>query len=321
MKKLFNAYLKRYVLFLYLFLLLFICIKKYHTFTVLQTNCNKNENIIRLNKLISINNKISRRKADKFIQNANIKINNKIVLNPGTHVDITKDQIKVNEKKINIQNIKKIINNYNISSTNQSTYKWIVLHKPKGLLCTNQDEKERKSIFSIFPDDLLQKYRIVSVGRLDRNTSGVLLLTNEYAWINKLTHPKYERVRKYMIHIEGPVRMDALKTLADGVYLKDEYDSKKKNQKTQPALIEILREENVKIQNQIKKISVLNISIKEGRNRQIRKMFQQINQPIIKIKRTAFENITLKNIRLPKQYRELTKREITSLKTRDFLNN
>ncbi|CAD2097194.1 pseudouridylate synthase [Plasmodium vinckei petteri] len=321
MKKLFNAYLKRYVLFLYLFLLLFICIKKYRTFTVLQTNCNKNENIIRLNKLISINNKISRRKADKFIQNANIKINNKIVLNPGTHVDITKDQIKVNEKKINIQNIKKIINNYNISSTNQSTYKWIVLHKPKGLLCTNQDEKDRKSIFSIFPDDLLQKYRIVSVGRLDRNTSGVLLLTNEYAWINKLTHPKYERVRKYMIHIEGPVRMDALKTLADGVYLKDEYDSKKKNQKTQPALIEILREENVKIQNQIKKISVLNISIKEGRNRQIRKMFQQINQPIIKIKRTAFENITLKNIRLPKQYRELTKKEITSLKTRDFLNN
>ncbi|CAD2097296.1 pseudouridine synthase, putative [Plasmodium vinckei] len=321
MKTLFNAYLKRYVLFLYLFLLLFICIKKYRTFTVLQTNCNKNENIIRLNKLISINNKISRRKADKFIQNANIKINNKIVLNPGTHVDITKDQIKVNEKKINIQNIKKIINNYNISSTNQSTYKWIVLHKPKGLLCTNQDEKDRKSIFSIFPDDLLQKYRIVSVGRLDRNTSGVLLLTNEYAWINKLTHPKYERVRKYMIHIEGPVRMDALKTLADGVYLKDEYDSKKKNQKTQPALIEILREENVKIQNQIKKISVLNISIKEGRNRQIRKMFQQINQPIIKIKRTAFENITLKNIRLPKQYRELTKKEITSLKTRDFLNN
>lgn len=159
---------------------------------------------------------------------------------------------------------------------------------------------------------------LYNVGRLDRNTSGVLLLTNEYAWINKLTHPKYERVRKYMIHIEGPVRMDALKTLADGVYLKDEYDSKKKNQKTQPALIEVLREENVKIQNQIKKISVLNISIKEGRNRQIRKMFQQINQPIIKIKRTAFENVTLKNIRLPKQYRELTKKEITSLKTRDF---
>ncbi|SCL97804.1 pseudouridine synthase, putative [Plasmodium chabaudi chabaudi] len=318
MKKVFNPYSKKSILFLYLLLLLFICIKQYRTFTVLQTNCNKNENIIRLNKLISINNNISRRKADKFIQNANIKINNKVVLNPGTHVDIAKDQIKVNDKKINLQNIKKIINNYNSSSTNQSTYKWIVLHKPKGLLCTNQDEKDRKSIFSIFPDDLLQKYRIVSVGRLDRNTSGVLLLTNEYAWINKLTHPKYERVRKYMIHIEGPVRMDALKTLADGVYLKDEYDSKKKNQKTQPALIEVLREENVKIQNQIKKISVLNISIKEGRNRQIRKMFQQINQPIIKIKRTAFENVTLKNIRLPKQYRELTKKEITCLKTRDF---
>ncbi|CDU16350.1 uncharacterized protein PY17X_0316600 [Plasmodium yoelii] len=318
MKILFNIDLKKYILFLYLLFLLFICIKKYNTFTILQTNCNQNENIIRLNKFISINNNISRRKSDKFIQNGNIKINNKTIINPGTHVDITKDQIKVNDKKINIQNIKNILNNYNI---NNNSYKWIVLHKPKGLICTNQDEKDRKSVFSIFPEDLLQKYRIVSVGRLDRNTSGILLFTNEYAWVNKLTHPKYERVRKYMIHIEGPVRMDALKMLANGVYLKDEDNDKKKNKKTQPALIEVLREENVKIQNQIKKISVLNISIKEGRNRQIRKMFQQINQPIIKIKRTAFENITLKNIHLPKQYRELTKKEITNLKTRNFLTN
>lgn len=164
MKILLNSYLKKYILFLYLFLLLFICIKKYNTFTILQTNCNKNENIIRLNKLISINNNISRRKSDKFIQNANIKINNKVVLNPGTHVDITKDQIKVHDKKIDIENIKKILNNYNISNTNHNSYKWIVMHKPKGLICTNQDEKDRKSIFSIFPDDLLQKYRIVSVG-------------------------------------------------------------------------------------------------------------------------------------------------------------
>lgn len=70
-----------------------------------------------------------------------------------------------------------------------------------------------------------------NLGRLDRNTSGVLLFTNEYTWVNKLTHPKYERVRKYMIHIEGPVRMDALKMLANGVYLKDEDNNKKKKKK------------------------------------------------------------------------------------------
>ncbi|SBT70510.1 pseudouridine synthase, putative [Plasmodium malariae] len=145
------------------------------------------------------------------------------------------------------------------------------------------------------------------------------LLTNEYAWVNRLTHPKYQRIRTYRVHIEGPVKMSALKELAAGVYIEHDDDKKKeKKKKTQPAFIEILREECVKIQDKMKKVSVLNISIKEGRNRQIRKMFEQINQPVIKIKRSAFENITLKDIFFPKQYRELTQKEVSNLKTRNF---
>ncbi|SBT75603.1 pseudouridine synthase, putative [Plasmodium ovale] len=283
-------------------------------------NSNTKENIVRLNKLISMKRNISRRKSDKFIQNGNVKINNKIVINPGTHVDTTKDKLKICEKNINIQNLNKLKNG-NI----KKEYKWIVLHKPKGLLCTTSDEKNRRSIFSLFPDSLLKNHRIVSVGRLDRNTSGVLLLTDEHMWVNKLTHPKYQRIRTYRIHIEGAVKMNLLKEIANGVYLKNEDDKKRKDvkknsdmKKTQPAFIEILREENVKIKDQTKKVTVLNISIKEGRNRQIRKMFEQINQPVIKIKRTAFENVTLKDIFFPKQYRELTPKEITNLKTRNF---
>ncbi|CRG94395.1 pseudouridine synthase, putative [Plasmodium gallinaceum] len=276
------------------------------------TKNKSNEYIIRLNKLISIKKNISRRKSEKFIKDGNVKLNNKIITDPGRHVDITKDSLKICEKKIKIKNIKSLINEYKNNS-----YKWIVLHKPKGLICTSNDEKNRKSIFSIFPNDLLEKYRFVSVGRLDRNTSGVLLLTNEYEWVNRLTHPKYQRIRTYRIHIEGPVKMNVLKELASGIYLEND-SSKKEKKKTQPAFIEIIREENLKIKDQIKKISVLSISVKEGRNRQIRKMFEQINQPIIKIKRTAFENITLKNIHFPKQYRELNQREVTNLKMRKF---
>ncbi|CRG98658.1 pseudouridine synthase, putative, partial [Plasmodium relictum] len=152
-------------------------------------------------------------------------------------------------------------------------------------------------------------------GRLDRNTSGVLLLTNEYEWVNKLTHPKYQRIRTYRIYIEGPIKMNALKELANGIYLENDNNEKEKK-KTQPAFIEIIREEKLKLKDQIKKISILSISIKEGRNRQLRRMFEQINQPIIKIKRTAFENITLKNIYFPKQYRELNKKEVMNLKIR-----
>ncbi|CRG98657.1 pseudouridine synthase, putative, partial [Plasmodium relictum] len=127
-------------------------------FDLTLTKSERNANIIRLNKLISIKNNISRRKSEKFIKDGNVKLNNKIVINPGQHVDITKDSLKICEKKIKIENIKNLINR---SKNNE--YKWIVLHKPKGMICTANDEKNRKSIFSIFPNDLLEKYRFVSV--------------------------------------------------------------------------------------------------------------------------------------------------------------
>ncbi|ANQ06363.1 Pseudouridine synthetase [Plasmodium coatneyi] len=274
--------------------------------------------IVRLNKIISMEKKISRRKSDEFIKDGNVKLNNKVVKNPGTHIDVTKDKIKILGKTVNILRTQKMIN-----GNENNLYKWFVLHKPKGLLCTSNDEKDRASIYSLFPQDIMDNYRLVSVGRLDRNTSGVLLLTNEYAWVNKLTHPKYQRIRTYRVHIEGPAQMKVLKQLATGVYLQDEDTAKEKQKimqkkKTQPAFIEILRQETIKIKDQVKKVTVLNISVREGRNRQIRKMFEQINQPVIKIKRTAFENITLKDIFFPKQYRELTDREVSDLKTRRF---
>ncbi|EUD66721.1 pseudouridylate synthase [Plasmodium inui San Antonio 1] len=262
--------------------------------------------------------KISRRKSDEFIKEGNVKLNNRIVKNPGTHIDVTKDKIKILGKTLNILQTQKMIN-----QNDNNMYKWFVLHKPKGLLCTSDDEKDRASIYSLFPQDIIDKYRLVSVGRLDRNTSGVLLLTNEYAWVNKLTHPRYQRIRTYRVHVEGPAQMKVLKELATGVYLPEDDRGRKKQkimktERTQPAFIEILRQETIKVKDQVKRISVLNISVREGRNRQIRKMFEQINQPVIKIKRTAFENITLKDIFFPKQYRELTHREVSDLKTRRF---
>ncbi|CAA9986657.1 pseudouridine synthase, putative [Plasmodium knowlesi strain H] len=272
--------------------------------------------IVRLNKIISMEKKISRRKSDEFIKDGNVKLNNKVVKNPGTHIDVSKDKIKISGKLVNIVRTQKMINR-----NDNNFYKWFVLHKPKGFLCTSNDEKDRASIYSLFPQDIMDNYRLVSVGRLDRNTSGVLLLTNEYAWVNKLTHPKYQRIRTYRVHIEGPAQMKVLKQLATGIYLQDDNRGKEnkkivKKKRTQPAFIEILREETIKVKDQVKKVSVLNISVREGRNRQIRKMFEQINQPVIKIKRTAFENITLKDVFFPKQYRELTQREISNLKAR-----
>lgn len=302
---------------------------------------NKNSwNIIRLNKLISLKQNISRRKADTFIKEKNVKLNNIVITNPGTYVDLTKDCLAIMNKQIKINNVMQQIlkNEPNYTKKNNLKYfkKWIALHKPKGYICTSNDERNRKNVFSLFPEELLQKYRLVSVGRLDRNTSGVLLLTNEYEWIHKLTHPKFGRTRTYRVCIEGRVNMRSLRTLANGVYLeednwkspnpyegrrgakekenKKEEINKKKGKRTLPAFIEILREENMTINGSTKKRTVLNISVREGKNRQIRKMFNQINQPVIKIKRIAFENITLKDIHFPKQYRELNQKEISDLK-------
>ncbi|SOV20751.1 pseudouridine synthase,putative [Plasmodium sp. DRC-Itaito] len=330
--------LLRYVHLVYYFLIISFCFyNNIYCFNVNLTKTNEEANIIRLNKLISMKRNISRRKSDEFIKDGKVKINNKIITNPGTHVHIGKDSLRICDKKIKLTNILNMI-----KQNSNKLHKWIVLHKPKGLLCTSNDEKNRKSIYTLLPEEMLQKYRLVTVGRLDRNTSGVLLLTNDYAWVNKLTHPKYQRIRTYRVHIEGPVKMNALKELARGIYLEDDEkeqpkkkynnkessekskidDKQKKKQskmkKTNPAFIEILREEKIKIKEDNKKITVLNISIKEGRNRQIRKMFQQINQPVIKIKRTSFENITLKNIYFPKQYRELNQKEVNDLKLRNF---
>ncbi|ETW32478.1 hypothetical protein PFFCH_00071 [Plasmodium falciparum FCH/4] len=205
-----NLSLLRYVHLVYYFIIISFCIhNNISCFNVNLTKTNEDANIIRLNKLISMKRNISRRKSDEFIKDGKVKINNKIITNPGTHVHIGKDSLRIYDKKIKLTNIINMI-----KQNENKLHKWIVLHKPKGLLCTSNDEKNRKSIYTLFPEEMLQKYRLVTVGRLDRNTSGVLLLTNDYAWVNKLTHPKYQRIRTYRVHIEGPVKMNALKELA-----------------------------------------------------------------------------------------------------------
>ena len=152
-----------------------------------------------------------------------------------------------------------------------------MLNKPTGYITTVKDQFSRKSVM-----DLVKgvKERIYPVGRLDYNTSGLLLLTNDGEFTHKLTHPRHEIEKVYIAEIEGKLDKDEIRQFESGLLI-DDY-------KTAPAKLRVIKPGE--------KSSVVEVKIHEGRNRQIRKMFDSIGHPVIKLKRVAIGNLTLGNL-------------------------
>ena len=140
---------------------------------------------MRLNKFLSSCGVSSRRRADQLILEGKVKVNNILVTQLGTVIDENKDEVVCNGKKL-------------VLSRNFVYYK---LNKPKGYICSNSDEKGRKTIFQLFP----QQERLFCVGRLDYNTEGLLIVTNDGEFANSLIHPKSEIEKEYIVTIEGKI--------------------------------------------------------------------------------------------------------------------
>jgi len=232
----------------------------------------------RLQKVISHAGICSRRKAEELIQEGKVKVNGKVVKELGIKV-VPSDKIEVNEIPIERE---------------EPVY--FLLYKPRGVISSVKDEKGRKVVTDFFPGI---KERIYPVGRLDYDTSGLLLLTNDGEFANLLMHPSNELEKVYVAKIKGiPLRED-LRKLERGVRLEDG--------KTAPARVRALSYDKKK------QTTIVEIIIHEGRNRQVRRMFEFIGHEVIKLKRERYGFLTLNGLNAG-EARELTRHEVKQLR-------
>lgn len=236
---------------------------------------------VRLQKFLAEAGIASRRKAEELITNGKVKVNNHVVTELGTKINPEKDLVTYNEQKV--------------EKTNKFVY--ILLNKPIGYVTTAKDQFNRDTVL-----DLVKvKERIVPVGRLDMYTSGALILTNDGDFVYKITHPKHEVTKTYTVTIKGIIKDSEVQQLKNGVII-DDY-------KTRPAKVKILKTDAEK------DISRLEITIHEGKNRQIRKMCEAVGRKVLALHRSKIGDIDVKSLKLG-MWRYLTKEEIDKLNVR-----
>ena len=234
--------------------------------------------LIRLQKYLAEAQVASRRKSEEIILAGRVSVNDKIVTELGTKVESEVDIVKVDGKIVEI--CEKML--------------YILLNKPEGCVTTVKDQFDRKSVLDYVSN---VKERIYPVGRLDYDTSGLLILTNDGELTYKLTHPKHNVDKTYIADVDREPSVEDMKRFESGIIID--------GRKTAPAKIKIIKKG---------KLTSLEIKIHEGRNRQVRKMCAAINCNVVKLKRIALGNIELGALEKGK-YRELNEKEINYLKT------
>lgn len=234
----------------------------------------------RIQKFLSRNGVDSRRKCEQYILEGKVKVNGNVVRKLGIKVNPDKDCIEFNGKKI---------------KNNKNELIYILLNKPVGYVTTVKEQFGRKKVL-----DLIDKIdiKLVPVGRLDMYTSGALILTNDGDFVYKVTHPKHEIEKTYKATIKGILSRQEIKQLEQGVKI-DDYV-------TALAKVKVLKEDINK------NISIVQIKIHEGKNRQVRKMFEAVNKKVIYLHRTSIGNITIKDMKIG-EWRILEEKEVKKL--------
>ena len=230
----------------------------------------------RIAKVISNSGFCSRRKAEELITLGKVKVNGEIVKELGMKVD-PNDSITISDKPLK-----------------REEKEYYLLYKPSGVVTTTSDEKNRKTVIDLIETDK----RIYPVGRLDYDTTGALILTNDGELTNKLIHPSNMIDKVYIAKVEGIVTSKEAKVLENGVIIDGFKTSKSK----------------VKVRkiDKDKKTSIVEITIHEGKNHQVKKMFDSINHKVLKLKRESFSFLNVKNMNAG-EYRKLTVKEVKKL--------
>lgn len=234
---------------------------------------------IRLQKYMALCGVASRRASEELIKNGQVHVNGKVVLEMGTVIDPDKDRVSVDGKTVKPEKRKV----------------YIMLNKPVGIVTSLKDEKGRTVV-----TDLIEGVdeRIYPVGRLDSDTSGLLLLTNDGELAFKLTHPSKRIFKKYIAIVEGLPNKGELERLRNGIKIDGRVTSKAK----------------VKVLKNFGEDSILEIEIFEGRNRQVKKMCEAVNHPVKKLKRVAFGELQLGGLESG-NWRYLNDEELASIRS------
>ncbi|XVG96193.1 pseudouridine synthase [Eubacteriales bacterium KG127] len=238
---------------------------------------------MRINKYISSSGICSRRKADELIKTGKVKVNGKVMKEMGYQV---------------LESDKVMVMNKIVVPAKEHTY--VILNKPKGVITSARDEKDRVTVIDLLgknPDIEQDAGRIFPVGRLDYDTSGILLLTDDGELTYRLTHPKHEFPKTYHALVQGILSREKQLMLTRGVDIGGFITSRAK----------------VKVIRQKGNTSLVEITIHEGKNRQVRKMFAAVGNPVKKLERVAIGKIHLGRLR-EGNFRKLTKSEIEYLK-------
>jgi len=227
----------------------------------------------RLQKIIANSGYCSRRKAEDLIRKGVVFINGQKVTELGVKVE---------------ENASIVVDGHSLSVENKEYY---LLYKPSGVITTTSDEKNRKTVIDLIKTDK----RIYPVGRLDYDTTGILLLTNDGEFANILMHPSNKIDKVYLVKTDGIITKNDLASLRNGVVI-DGF-------KTSKAKVKI------KQYNKSSNLSLVEITIHEGKNHQVKKMFEAINHKVIKLKRESIGFFNLNGLKIG-EYRKLTIKEI-----------
>ena len=251
-------------------------IKKGHTKSTLADNTPDFDSM-RLNKFIANSGICSRREADKLIEAGKIRINSKIITALGTKVS-SKDIVTYNKKILKSESLV-----------------YVLLNKPKGFITTTDDPFERKTVMSLVKKSCPQ--RIFPVGRLDRNTTGLLLFTNDGDLAKKLTHPKHDIKKIYYAILDKPLERDDLEKIATGINLEDGF----------------VKADKISYIIGVPDEREIGIELHSGKNQIIRRIFQSLGYEVTKLDRVSFSGLTKKDIPRGK-WRFLKDKEVSMLK-------
>jgi 23S rRNA pseudouridine2605 synthase len=234
--------------------------------------------LARLHKILAEAGVASRRKGEELILAGKVSVNNEVIRELGVMADPACDQIRVDGKPL----------------PHPSPKVYYLLYKPRGIITTLNDPEGRRTIKDLIPR---VKAKIFPVGRLDYDAEGLLLLTNDGEMAMRLAHPRYRVPRTYLVKVKGVLTTEEMTRLAKGVMLADGMS---------PSI-------KVKPMGRLQKNSLLRVTLHEGRNRVIKRTFEAIRHPVLRLKRIGFASLTLEGLR-PGEYRPLSSEEIEQLR-------
>lgn len=236
---------------------------------------------LRLNQAIAKTGLCSRRKADELIAAGKVTVNGEVCTTFSATIDIETDELKVDGKRLRFKQ-----------------FQYVALHKPAGVVTTMSDEQGRECVVDLLPENLRH---LKPVGRLDMYSEGLLILTNDGDLALRLTHPRHHLTKVYWVKVRGHIQQRELRMIEKGVPLEDG--------PTLPAGVKLL-ETN-------KTYSELEITLVEGRNRQIRRMFEYLGYPVVRLVRYAIGGLQLGHV-TPGHWRYLTGQEVSDLLLRSI---